>query len=295
MIHIPYKLIAAIEEKISEDQGAKYRENLGKVINHINDAFNKENDPFRSRLGASIIGRECHRRIWYSFRWFSASSFDSRMLRLFNRGHLEEARFIAILMTVGCQIFQQDGGGKQFRITFANGHGGGSTDGIIFNIPDLPNQYILGEFKTHSSKSFETLKKEGVLKAKPEHYIQMNIYMKKMDIPICLYGAVNKDNDELYWELIQLNDEIADKYLQLAENLVNLEYPPKKINESPGYWICKFCDEYKICHLNESPAFNCRTCRFSKPIDNGEWLCGYTGEILTKEKQLTGCNLHNSY
>ena len=40
------------------------------------------------------------------------------MLRLFNRGHIEEARFIAMLLTIGMPVYQQDAEGKQFRIHF---------------------------------------------------------------------------------------------------------------------------------------------------------------------------------
>jgi hypothetical protein len=293
-LYIPVKLITTIEEKINADQGSKYRENLGRVISHIGDAYNPDNTPFRSHMGASLIGGECERAIWYGFRWFTRPNFDSRILRLFNRGHLEEARFIAILLTVGCEVYQQDSNGKQFRISHAEGHFGGSSDGIIFNIPDLPNQYILGEFKTHSEKSFNELKKNGVLIAKPEHHVQMNVYMEKMKIPICLYGAVNKNTDEIWWELIVLNQEKAQVYLDRGEKLIQETKPPKKINKSPGYWKCRFCEHKPVCHLNAIPDHNCRTCCFSKPIANAEWLCEYTGEILTKEKQLTGCDIHNS-
>jgi hypothetical protein len=291
--YIPTKLIEAIEEKISEDQGSKYRENLGRVINHISDAFNSDNTPFRSHLGASQLGSECKRAIFYGFRWFTLPKHSGRILRLFNRGHLEEARFIAILLTVGCQVFQQDEHGKQFRISFADGHAGGSSDGIVFNIPDLPNQYILAEFKTHSEKSFVKLQKEGVLLAKPEHHIQMTLYMEKMGIAICLYGAVNKNTDELYWELVTLDKEKANAYIELGTKLVFTEKLPAKINNSPGYWKCRFCEHKPTCHLGAQSDHNCRTCKFSKPIANAEWVCTYTGEILTKEKQLVGCSLHN--
>ena len=61
--------IDLIEQKLQEDQGAKYRENLGKVIAHIGDAYSPDNTPFRSHMGASLIGGECKRAVWYGFRW----------------------------------------------------------------------------------------------------------------------------------------------------------------------------------------------------------------------------------
>lgn len=292
-IYVPQKTIEAIETAISSDQGAAYRQNLGRVIPHIGDAYSGDNIPFRSHMGASILGGECSRAIWYSFRWFTRPNFDGRMLRLFNRGHLEEARFIAILLTIGCEVFQQDANGKQFRISHAEGHVGGSGDGIVKNLPDLPGQYALGEFKTHGEKSFLKLEKEGLAVAKPEHLVQMNIYMEKMKIPVGIYMAVNKNTDKLYLELIVADKNIAIEHLELGEYLVYLKQPPKRLNESPGYFKCRFCDHRPVCHLNAEADFNCRTCGFSQPIENAQWVCTHTGEILSKEKQLEGCNSYS--
>lgn len=289
-----------IERSISFDQGATYRENLGKVISHIGDAYDPNNESFRSHMGASVIGKECSRAIWYDFRWFTKSSFNGRMIRLFNRGHLEEARFIAILLTLGCPVYQHDSKGKQFRVSDCYGHFGGSCDGIAFNIPDLPNQYILCEFKTHGEKSFLELQKKGVAVAKPEHLIQMNIYMYKMGIPAGLYMAVNKNTDEIHAELIPLNKELAEFNIEKARTLIFMKQPPKKLNESPGYYKCRFCNHRDVCHLNKEPEVNCRTCAFSQPVEDGQWQCNHklnqnhydVEPVLTKEEQLTGCELY---
>jgi hypothetical protein len=262
------------------------------VIAHIGDAYNPDNTPFRTHMGASLIGQACKRSTWYSFRWFNLPKFDGRMIRLFNRGHLEEARFIAILLTIGCEIYQQDENGKQFRISDCEGHFGGSSDGIIFNLPDYPDQYCLGEFKTHSEKSFAELEKSGVAVAKPEHVVQMNVYMEKMKIPLCLYLGVNKNTDKIYAEFIFLDRNISVPHIDLANDLIFSDSPPAKISKSSGYWKCRFCEARGVCHLDETPAYNCRTCTFSKPVTNGEWLCEFTGEILSKETQLVGCNNH---
>jgi len=48
----------------------------------------------RSHLGASLIGRECKRYLWYVFRWCLHEKTTGRQQRLFNHGHREEARFI---------------------------------------------------------------------------------------------------------------------------------------------------------------------------------------------------------
>lgn len=313
MIYIATKTLIAIETEIHKDQGNSYRANLQKVLPHIGDAYRAEHDGHRSHLGASIIGTECARHAWYNFRWALKPEFEGRMLRLFNRGHIEEGRVIAALLTIGVNVFQQDQHGKQFRISSAGGHFGGSGDGVAVNLPDLsPGQASLLEFKTHNEKSFykiagenwnkyvehlldpgrpaEKFNGEGVRAVKFEHYVQANLYMRKMGLAVCLYIAVNKNDDAIYAELLPADTVIADQFLERADKLVFMETPPKKVNESPGFWKCRFCDHRPVCHLGEKPSRNCRTCAYSKPVEDGSWFCRLRELPLDKSTQLTGCN-----
>lgn len=291
------KLLKKFEEVMMADQGASYRVNLQKVLPHIGDAYRGEDSPFREHLGASIIGDKCARSIWYSFRWAKAPKFSGRLLRLFNRGHLEEGRLIALLLTIGVEVYQQDENGKQFRISDAGGHFGGSGDGVAVGIPDLPAGVpALLEFKTHSLKSFEKLKDEGVRSAKFQHFIQMQMYMRKMQLSVALYIGVCKNDDDLWPELVVLDTEIADQFLDRARNIIESRTPPARINNSPGWYECKWCDYYSICHLKDTPARNCRTCKFAEARNDGKWYCNSNAnsEVLSKEKQLTGCDLYES-
>lgn len=284
------KTYAAIDHNIFEDQGARYRMALGKVIPHMADAYRGEDGGFRSHLGASMIGRPCAREIWYGFRWAHKPKFGSRMLRLFNRGHLEEARFIAMLLAIGVQVYQQDANGNQFRISDVGGHFGGSGDGVAIGIPDLPaGRPCLLEFKTHGSKSFVKLAASGVQVAKPEHYAQMQTYMRKMNLMYAFYGAVNKDNDELHLEILMLDPLHADQFLDRGRQIIMMRQPPERINKSPAWYECKYCDMKDICHYDAPVERNCRTCYHVQVIDNGTWVCGQTGEIRDKEQQLAGC------
>lgn len=285
----------AIAEAMFADQGASYRTWLGQVIPHMGDAYRGYDAPHRSHLGASLIGNECARAVWYGFRWATAKKFDARLLRLFNRGHLEEARFIALLLMIGCQVYQQDENGNQFRISDAGGHFGGSGDGVAMGVPDLPaGTPAVVECKTHSDKSFKNLVANGVKEAKFEHFVQMQVYMHKMGIPAALYMAVNKNDDDIYLEIIHLDTTVAEAYVNRGVTLVFMDTPPKKLNESPGFWKCKFCDHRPVCHLKQAPDRNCRTCKFSRPEPDGTWFCNKkmvpgVGGIIAKDTQLTGC------
>lgn len=296
-VHLAKRTLDAINSSLEKDQGAAYRVALGTVITHIGDAYRgAEKNPYRSHMGASGIGKDCARAIWYGFRWFTKPYFQGRILRLFNRGHMEEARFIALLVSIGVQVYQQDANGKQFRISDAGGHFGGSGDGVATGIPDLPpNLPCLLEFKTHGEKSFIKLVKEGVQLSKFEHYVQMSTYMRKMGLTVGLYGAVNKNTDELYFELIALDTIIADQFLDRGRQLVFMPQPPKRINESPGWFGCTFCDHKKVCHLKGEPERNCRTCFYSRPGEDGKWRCHNAGAeecVLTEDMQLAGCQAY---
>lgn len=293
------KTLTAIEDAIVADQGARYRQTLEKVLPHIGDAYRGHDAPFRSHLGASVMGGKCGRALWYGFRWATVPKFGARMLRLFNRGHLEEGRIISLLLMIGVQVYQQDENGKQYRISDVGGHFGGSGDGIGLGIPDLPpGTACLLEFKTHNDKSFKKLVAEGVRGAKFEHYVQMQIYMRKMGLAAALYVAVNKNDDDLWMEIVTLDTATSDQMLDRARTIILMKEAPPKINNSPGWFDCQWCDNKPVCHLGKAPARNCRTCKHSVPKEDGNWYCTNPGADptpLSKDLQLTGCNAYEVF
>ena len=288
------KTLKAIDQHIKADGGNEFRKQLKLAIVEIDDAYRSdEKQEHRSHLGGSMIGRDCPRALWYVFRWAKYIHHIPRMLRLFNRGHLEEARFVALLRQAGMTVWQSDSNGKQFRVSGHGGHFGSAIDGVIGECPDLPeNVRALGEFKTHNAKSFAKLEKEGVRGAKYEHFIQMQIYMAFYRLPFAIYLAVNKDDDSLWAEIIPFEQEIAAQYWDRAGFIVFAEQPPAKISASSTAFGCKFCDFREICHKGHQPDRNCRTCVHSFPSPDGgqQWGCRKHQCWLTKEQQLVGCH-----
>jgi len=295
-VYYATKTMAAIEEKIQSNQGASFRGYLGKVIGHIDDAYRTDEFPFRTHLGASGIGRECARDIWYSFHWTTLEKHGGRLLRLFNRGHMEEGRFIAMLLDIGCEVYQQDEHGKQFKISDAGGHFGGSGDGVVLGVPDLDaNTPALAEFKTSALAPFLKIKKNGVRAEKFEHFVQMQMYMGKMGLAVALYMIVNKNNDELHAEIVPFDQNIYNDFLNRGVSLVWQNEEPTRLSESPGWFECKWCDHRPVCHLKKAPHENCRTCKSGTPKEDGKWHCDSVAENtptepLTKEEQFEGCN-----
>lgn len=272
------------------------------VLAAINSSLERQQeDGFRQHLGASVVGRACDREVWYSFRWFTKRRFDGRMLRLFNRGHLEEDRFIAWLRAAGINVRPVDPTtGGQWRITAVNGHFGGSLDGIANNVPGVENyglsadEDILTEFKTHGEKSFNKVVSEGVKKAKPEHYTQMQTYMHHKRLRLALYLAINKNTDEIHAEFVPYDAAAAVTALARADHIIHSPFPPRRMSDDPSWFVCRFCDHRDVCHLRGAPEKNCRTCIFSEPVSGGQWRCKKWNDVIPLDYQKTGCQEHTA-
>lgn len=244
----------------------------------------------RWHLGASVIGKPCPRQLWYSFRWVKDVKFTGRMYRLFNRGHKEEFRFVEWLRGMGHEVWEFDENGKQFRISDVRGHFGGSCDGMI----KLGGKYaalpkMLLEFKTSSAKYFEKMKKDGVRYAKPEHFAQMCTYGQRLKLRYALYMTVNKDTDEIYFEIVELQESHADDMTTKAQRIIDSPVPPPKLSENSAYFECKFCDFAPVCHGQVQYDKNCRSCTNAVAAEGGEWFCKLYAQAIPREFVPQGC------
>lgn len=232
-------------------------------------------DEHRAHLGASLIGHDCARRLWYTFRWVARERFSGRMLRLFNTGKREEARVGDELRGIGCEVHMDDGAG-QWRVSACGGHFGGSMDGAVLGLAEAPKSWHVLEIKTHSAKSFADLAKKGVREAKPQHYAQMQTYMHLAEVDRALYYAVNKDTDDLHIERVAYDRTFAEQLVAKALRIITASEPPQRLSEDPAWFECKFCGFHSHCHGQALPEANCRTCAHATPrtdIDGAVWAC----------------------
>ena len=298
---IAHKTLDKIDNVMKADGGASYRKHLRAAIAACEDAYREDDGGFRTHLGASLIGRECPRELWFTFRWATESKPEPRILRLFNRGHLEEGRFVALLKMIGCDVWQYDEKGRQFRVGAHGGHFGGSLDGVIRGIPEMPLDALLTEFKTHGEKSFAKLAGspqkngkrvpggEGVRAAKFEHFVQQQVYMGTYGLEWSLYCAVNKNTDDLYMELVPFDREMYERHVHRGGLIVKAEEPPPQISKSPGWFACRFCDHKQVCHYRAAPVRTCRSCRHVNVATAGTWYCLKHEIVVDKKAQLEAC------
>ena len=290
---VAHKTMAAIEMAIDKDKGAAFRLAQKELLPKMDDAYRGKEDAHRSHFGFSNIGETCARKLWFSWKWVMAKKFPARVLRLFNRGHLEEARFLAMLVAAGFDVHFETADGGQFKFADHNGHAGSAFDGVVIGLPELEaGTPALTEMKTHADKSYKEVVRKGVREAKWVHYVQMQVYMRKAQVEWALYMAVNKNDDDLYCELIKFEPLVADRYIDRAGMILNSDEAPPRVNDSPGWYECKWCDYNEMCHQAKLPEINCRTCMHSSPVGNAKWHCVHHNVEISKADQLQGCNTH---
>lgn len=293
-------------------------------------------DGHRTHLGASLIGRDCGRELWYVFRWVKQIKHDGRMLRLFRRGHFEEPRFASYLRGIGSDVqnsvqqvlhyhpesdsyfyasaYTSGGDGlcvdvtgneahekmaaargvkpEQMRVSGVDGHFGGSLDGEV----TLPARYgnlpaMVNEYKTQGTgPKFAALQKNGVKIEKPEHYAQMCVYGRKRGHKYALYMAVNKNDDSLHVEVVELDWGYADRLETKAQTIIMSRVPPEKLSQSPLFQRCQWCDMKSVCHEGAQYEKNCRSCAYAVPTTDAKWGCEKYRQLIPSEFIPTGCD-----
>lgn len=246
----------------------------------------------RDHLGASVIGQECERKIWYGFRWCTKPSFDGRMLRLFATGYSQEKRLLQDLKEAGISVYDRDPEtGSQIHYTDFGGHYSGSLDAIAKGFPEAPETFHVVECKTMNTKTFNQLKTKGVKLVKFEHYCQMQVYMGWAGLDRAFYFAVCKETDELYEERVYFERAVADRLRIKADRVVFANTPLHKITDDIDNFKCRYCDHKFSCHDTKLPEVNCRTCAFADTIDSG-WKCARDGHTLEPLAQREACPRH---
>ena len=246
----------------------------------------------REHLGCSLLGHPCDRWLWLSFRWAVQPKFPGRILRVFRRGQNEEAIIVSDLRSIGMDLRMT--GAKQQRVDLGC-HVGGSVDAVIESgVPEAPKKRHIAEFKTHSSKSFSDLEKNGVEKSKLEHFVQMQLYMHGTEIDRALYVAVCKDDDRIYTERVNYDPQVAEKYIRRGHYIALADRMPPPISTDPSWYQCKFCDAHEFCHSTKlTKHVNCRTCAHSTAKPDSTWRCErHDADGIPADFQRQACDSH---
>lgn len=261
------------------------------IINRVYAAIEKEQatpDLYLGRIGASFLGEECARKIWLDWRGFAREQFEGRMLRLFQTGHLQEARIVEDLRRAGLAVWDKQEDGRQYEFSDPTGHCVTKVDGLVRGVPGSAKPHVL-EVKTHNKNSFSTLMKKGVQEAKPAHYAQMQISMALAGLSRALYVAVCKDDEQFYVERVKEEKPAQEKLQGRVIKLTEARLRPAGISDDGSSFGCKFCSMKQVCVKEVEPLRHCRTCAMCTPGAEGKWVCELNKDTLSIDRQRLGC------
>jgi hypothetical protein len=288
-------LVEAIHKAIEVDQGAAFQVYFEAAMVENETMKPKRFDP--TYLGGEFIGAgdigSCARAIWYSFRWVTEKVYTAKSLLIFQRGQLEEARFAAMLRGIPGVSLWTHQAGKQFGAQV--GPIKGKLDGVAKGLPGFDGPAVT-EFKGHG-ESFSKLEREGVQKAKPEHYAQVQVYLHAQNLPAGLYLAGEKATENLYAERVDRDPPFVAEMQRRASAIVKADEPPPRIDLT---YLCKYCDHRDICGQGEKliegtpRGRSCRTCVHSRFTDSAAMTCALSShhEDVPHKAQFRGCERH---
>ncbi len=245
-----------------------------------------------TRIGASDIGDECLRAIWYGWRGVASENIEGRILRLFETGHLQEARIIKDLKAAGLEVWDVQNR-QQFTYNDESGHFVVKLDGVVKGVPGAEKTPHVLEIKTHNKSSFDDVMKSGVQKSKPDHYAQIHAGMAFSKIDRALYVALCKNDEAYYVERVVEDRAYSAELKKKIITVLSATIPPVRAFDPEKYYSCRWCSSQKVCLGVEKPLKNCRTCERSEVGTDGTWICTLYKTTLSTEEQLVGCPEHS--
>lgn len=269
-----------------------------------------DSNPSR-RLGMSSIGEDCTRALWYSLHWCSKKTIPARINRIFTIGNIFEEMIISDLKSIGIKCYRKGlecesddiveitGQTNEYQEAIEGfaGHSVGKIDGRGVGFVEFPNEELLLEFKTMADKYFRSVVEEGVQKAQPKYYAQVQRYLHGIDLEICCFIAINKNDCSYYFEFIHYDKNYALDLIRKEQSIIMSDAPPDKYY-SFGHYKCNFCNHNQVCHLSGEVWNNCRTCSYSDMGDEGKWICTNRNKFdkdyeLSYTEQINGCEQWN--
>lgn len=214
-----------------------------KLTRMIDKSMAKNKDDPRDYVGASSIGDDCLRRIWYSSRDTESEPMTPKIQRIMQVGKKLEDLVIKWLCDAGVSVILPSVENnflfcKDSEFDFFQGH----CDGI------LPKLEAILEIKTANDTSFNKLVKSDVYAWNKQYMAQMQAYMGMTGYKKACIVVLNKDNSELYDEMVAFDAEFYESMRQRARMIYQSQMLPPKVHSSPLWWQCKMCKFNKVCH-----------------------------------------------
>jgi hypothetical protein len=211
-------------------------------------------DTPRAYLGASRVGESCLRMLQYEyFNTPKDTPFPGQTLRIFHRGHEAEQWMIVWLRNAGFDLRTEKEGGGQFGFSAVEGKLRGHADGVFVGGPEEFGPWPrLWECKCLGAKGFGKLEKEGLKKAYPVYYAQVQLYMayfQLTDNP-ALFTALNANDMDVYAESVVFDgahaQAMSDRAVTVLAACAAGELLPR-VAQREDWYECKYCAYRERC------------------------------------------------
>jgi hypothetical protein len=203
----------------------------------------------RTYLGASRLGVSCERALQYEFIQApvdSGRNHSGRLLRIFERGHLNEDSMIQWLGHAGFDLKTTKPNGGQFGFSALNGRLQGHIDGVIVAGPEGFKYPALWENKCLGSKSWRDLEKNKLAISKPIYHAQVVLYQAYLELHEnpAIFTAINADTMEIYAELVPFDAVLAQRMSDRAIKVITAAEAGEQLNrayQDSTHFECRMC------------------------------------------------------
>lgn len=195
----------------------------------------------RDYIGASSIGSDCLRQIWYEFKGTKAEAVPTKIRRTWAIGRHLESLILDWLRDAGIEIKRSWDDLQSEGMPFFKGH----VDSVWIKKGEA---FAIIEVKTAKDASFNIFVKKGLKAWNPQYYAQIQSYMGMSGIHSAYILVLNKDNSEISDELVTFDEGFYKQLCRKAFLIANTDSIPPKINNSPLWYQCKMCKFNKVCH-----------------------------------------------
>jgi len=197
-------------------------------------------DETRNYIGASSIGSDCLRQIWYQFKGEQSEGVPAKFRRAWAIGTTLEGLIVSWLTEAGVPVERSDKTYYARDMPYFQGH----FDGIY----TYKKTHGILEIKTAKHSSFTLFVNKGLKAWNPQYYAQIQSYMGMSGIDNAIILVLNKDNSELSDELVLFDADFYEKLTQKAAMIFGAKTMPPRIHGSALYFKCKMCKYNKVCH-----------------------------------------------
>lgn len=255
-------LVPLLDEAIALDAQAEYEAGRGSGVGDV--AYN--------RIGAGYIAVECEREL--AFRYHRAVKevregcvTQGELIRHAEAGHWTEEMTCDWLTLAGftIEIAKDDGSGKQIGWMAAKDaagqhHMAGEVDGLIVGVEhprlaELLAPPTIWESKKATAKKWSKFNKEGVKKADPVYYGQLQTNMGYLGVKNTLFSMLNLDTMKYHFEIIPFDLQkaqfLSDRAVRVIGSKSPYEFP--RLGRTEDDFVCKFCDYHNQCWKMSTP------------------------------------------